>query len=750
MIIHNRDQRERSGGAEPAGEGGPAGPELRLLREFLRRLLGYVKSRKLYPPGHARPVAQLDAWHRAAVEILAAVPELTLYVEPDALIIAGRRLDDREPFAAELTAEFIRRLVRHVAAAPGVRAEDLAAVADILLLDPAELKARGGAAAVIAGANAAAITVMEFSYDMQRYVEDPSDVELVRTLARCNAAGKPEEVLGKFAEQRVSADERRLLKELLADGAIREKLGALGALVGGSDAAAEGVRATTQVRASDVLLLLVRELGAASADGAELTLPRKAQIAALLDRMKTDLASAAVRAAVASQEQTLSTVATTLFGSRDAVRHWLSDSRSVRTQNGEGSAEALRAIFSRTGGAARSIRLGTSVMTTLEVPGAAPAAAPAAAPGMTPAAPPGKAPAAAPPAKRAGVPPDATIADVVRGLAALTEKCNGAMLRLDPAKVKLGHRDTLLALVEREQDAAARDGIGRRLAAFLNRNLESDAQEGAALMTGVTEAGGMMLRDSDRTILAEEPAVCTWALGRLIDANEMVWYVALRAVAKRARAVFAQAFGTLLLTRSAEMPEARLQEFCPLCDEDLCRFLAMKVAAETRSGRLERIVGCVLACGSPAAVDAIERLFPRVGSDARHRLITRLIEIDNREALRVLSCELATADLHVRVTIIKMLGYSTNTMAEEILADQLRGGRAGKADIEEQQACLGSLRRLGTARCLDVVRAISGDWRLFFSAKGRELRAQARSVAETVQARLTQRPRLSEEERNAQ
>ena len=40
--------------------------------------------------------------------------------------------------------------------------------------------ARGGAAAVIAGAKTAAVTVMEFSYDMQRYVEDALSAKLLR------------------------------------------------------------------------------------------------------------------------------------------------------------------------------------------------------------------------------------------------------------------------------------------------------------------------------------------------------------------------------------------------------------------------------------------------------------------------------------------------------------------------------------------------------------------------------------------
>ena len=748
MTADNRCQRQRSGRAEPAGEGVPSQPELRSQREFIRRLLGYVKSRRLYPPGHARIGAQLDAWHRTTVELLAGVPEITLCVEPDALIVMGRKLDDREPLAAELAAELIRRLVRHIAIAPGVGAGDLSAVAEILLLDPDVLKARGGAAAVIAEAKASAIAVMGFSYDMQEYVQDSTDVELARSLSRCNAAGTPEEVVGEFAEKRVSSDERGLLKELMADDSIRERLGALGMLVArNAGTAAEGKRAAKQVRASDVLVLLVRELAPGGAGGAENVLALKDEIAALLDRMKTDLTNAAMNAAVASREQALSALAASLFGSREAVRHWVGQSQSAQRQAGGSGADALRAIFSRVGGTSRSFRLGASVLAALKASGAASPAAPAAAPGTAPVTPPGKAPAAAAPGKRGDDPPEATLANVARGLAALTEKCGGARLEWDAAKIDRSHRDTLLALVECEEDAAAREGIGQRLAAFLDRKLEEDAQAGSVLMAGVTEACGAKLRDSDRAILVGAPAVCAWALGRLIDANESAWYAALRFVAKSA--VFAQAFGTLLLTRSASMPQERLREFCPLCYEDLCKFLAAKVHDETRSSRLERVVECVLANVSPAAVGVIEQLLPRVGAGARQQLFSRLVEIDNREAFGVISRELVSANLHVRMTIIKTLGYSGSALAEAVLADRLGGGGADKADVEERLACLESLRRLGTERCLDAIQAIAGDWRLLFSSKGRRLRAQAKAAAKAVRARLMQRLRLSEEELHA-
>jgi hypothetical protein len=739
--VKPEERSEGSAGPLPAAEGAARSFRLSrdLVREFLRRLLGYVKSRKLYPSGHARPAAQLEAWHGAVGKILEFVEELTLYVEPDALVIAGDKLSDREPFVAELNPELIRRLVRFVAIARGVTAGELGAFAEVLLLDPEELKERGGARSVIAASRVARVAVIEFSYDMARYVEDASDLALVRTLARWDGVGTPEGVLGQFAEQQLTSGERRVLKELVADAAVQEKLAILGVLMGRGGGAAEGTQTTTRVRVSDVLLLLVRELGTTSADGAARTQTPAQEVSALLDKLKTDLASASARASAAAQESLLSSVAGTLFGSRAAVEHWVAGDRVRSVGANEGNPEALKAIFSRTETAARNIRLGASLLETLQ----APPSPPVVSGGVSTAT-------VAPVPKRVNPPTEVGLAEVVRGLNALPEKCGGGKIQLQRSKMLICHKDILLELLTHEQDPGAREGIVRRLAAFLGKNLEAGADMGSMLMASIGDADHATLHDADRTVLIEEPAVCAWALGRLIDFDDSAWHVPLRALAKRARAVFAHAFGTLILSRNADVSAERLEEFCPLCDEDLCEFLASKVDGESRSGRLERIVKCALACCSAKATLVMRRLLPRVGADDRQKLICRLVEFDSRESLGALSLALAQAEPHVRKTIIKMLGYSANAMAEEILVDRVREVRAGKMDFDEQLACLASLRRVGTARCVSVVRGVAGDWRLLLSAKGREARSLAKLVAATVQARLEKRPVLNEEARDGQ
>jgi len=243
----------------PSATAGRAPQEV--LRAFLYGFVAYVKVRKLYPPGHERLTKQLESWLEATEAVFAHQEEVSLFVQPDAIFVSGQKFGAEDHIASDFAPELVKRLVRYVTIERGITAEELAALAEPLLLEPEELLQAGGVRSLLAGSatswtEAGHVFIIEFSYDMGTYVTSEEDVEVVRTLARYESGAQPEEyVLRRFGEFGVSAEEKQRLGQLLRNPEVGSRLRSLAQLLGGFAPGGEA-----EVHTSDLVLYVVRSL----------------------------------------------------------------------------------------------------------------------------------------------------------------------------------------------------------------------------------------------------------------------------------------------------------------------------------------------------------------------------------------------------------------------------------------------------------------------------------------------------------
>lgn len=713
------------GAAAPPGRGAPepTGPRAAVpreaLRDFLYRFIAYVKARKLYPPGHDRLRKQLESWLTATRAILEGSEEVRLFVQPGAVFVNGEEFGAGDRIASEFAPELVKRLIRYVAVQRGVEAEELAALAEPLLLEPEALRQAGGARAMLAEAGVAHLLLIEFSYDMGSYVASAEDVEVARTLARYEAGGLPEQyVLRRLGELGVGEQERRRLAQLLIQPEVAGRLSSLAEALGRF-----GKASRTEVHTSDLVLYVVRNLAQAEEELGGLG-PREAAQAFiyLLDRLQERLLLALADREGRSRREVLTRVAQRMMSSPEELMRWLSPgSERLSVTLSPDLAELLKVIFSKAESGRRRIRFGDTVLKTLESSEEVE-------------------PEPSERTPRAEV-REVRTAEVARRFNQLRAELGPTRFTLEEQAVTSAHLDVLLELLRRESQPAARERILRELAAVIGRN----SAQGAPWRLAQRLLGGRVdLQEQELEILLRSPSVAVLALEEFLD-GEARWEPVLRGVAARQQAGFAEALARLVLEAPEAPPLSRLQGFIDICQDGLVDWLTARFQEPEVRGRMERVVSLVLACRTIRVVPLAERLLPEVGPEARRALLHLLVRIEDARAVSALADHLLTSDRETRRDILYLLGQSSQPLAEEtLLAVAARwhwlGGR-----LSERLTALSSLARCGGERAVPVLRRLARSWLLRLTPGGRQVRRRAAEALRAVEARLASEPALEEE-----
>ena len=714
-----------AGGAPAAGGASAQGAVSReALRDFLYRFIAYVKARKLYPPGHDRLGKQLESWFAAAQAILQAQEEVSLFVQPDAVFVGGKKFGAEDRIAAEFAPELVKRLIRYVAVQRGLGGEELAALAEPLLLEPEALQEAGGARALLAERGVSHVLVIEFSYDMGSYLTSPEDVEVARTLARFEQGVLPEQyVLRRLDELGVGAEERQRLAQLLMQPEVAGRLASLSQALGQFAEAGQA-----EVHTSDLVLYVVRSLTQAEEELGGLGTQDAAQaFVHLLDRMQERLLVTLANPEEVARREVLSRVARQMMSSPEELMRWLSpeaDRMSVTLS--PDLAELLKAIFSKAKSGRRRIRFGETVLRTLESspePPAEPAAR-----------------------TRRSADHEVETAGLALRFAELRGQLGSDRFGLDEGAVASAHLDILLELLGREEQPAARERILRELAAAIGRGV---AAGGGSAGWGLAErllSPRAPLGEGELGVLLRSPQVSEVALKEFL-AGEDRWEPVLRRVATRQQAGFAEALGRLVLEAEPAPPLGPLGGFIEACQDELVDWLARRLERAEVRARLERVVSLTLACRTIRVVPLAERLLAQAGPEARRALLRLLVQIEDARAISALTDHLLTSDHLTRRDILYLLGGSSQPLAEEaLLAAAWRRHWLGDR-LSERLTALGSLARCGGERAVPVLRRLAVSWLLRLSPGGRQVRRQAAEALRAVEARLAS-PGPPQEERS--
>jgi len=706
-------------GSVPSGTR-PRAPR-ELLRDFLYRCIAYVKARKLYPPGHERLAKQLASWLEAAEAVFAHQEEVSFFVQPEAVFVSGEEFGADDRIAGEFAPELVKRLVRYVSIARGVTAEELAALAEPLLLEPEALREAGGARSLLAQGSVPHLLVIEFSYDMGSYVASEEDVEVVRNLARYESGVLPEQyVLRRFGELGVSAEERERLARLLSEPVVARRLSSLTELLSQAGGGGE-----SEVHASDLMLYVVRgltevEQGLGGVSDGEAT----QLFAHLLDRAQERLMVSLTASRDSDGRAVLSRVAGQMMASPEALLRWLApDADKTSVTLSPDLAELLKAIFSRAESGRRRIRFGETVLQTLEAPEEATTTAPAL---------------AQHPQDRQVDP--AALAD---RFAQLRQGLGEQRFVLDLEAVVPAHMDILLELLRHEDQPAARERILSELGTFVAQRLGQSGAEGLRLADRVF-GEGVAVEARDLEVLLRTPEVCRQALGEL-SGGETRWEPALTRLAESHEVNFAAALGDLVLGADVAYPLTQLAGFLAACQDELVDWLQRRLDDEEHRPPLDRVVSLTLGCHTIRAVPLAERLLGEVGSEGRRALLRLLVGMDDARAVSVLTDRLVTNDADTRRDILYLLGESSQPLAEEALLAVATRSHWPRGRLRDRLTALSSLARCGSARSLGVLGQLAGSWLLGLTGGGRQVRAEAAGALRAVEARLTARAGQSEE-----
>lgn len=217
----------------------------RAVETVVRSLSTAVKTLRLYPPTSPMPRQAMDAASEAVAQVLTTHPTLPLVVARDGFTFNGDAVNcpGSGDFAGLLTAHEIAQ----VDFMPGCSSRDIAVFLGVLLQEPAQIRASGGAAAAIALGGAETIVVSEVALTTvgPETVQPGADIDaFLRELAgderklaawlAAAAAGDPAALADGLAElaRAVGDGGAARLEQVLGSAFVGQSVNARDAIVG--------------------------------------------------------------------------------------------------------------------------------------------------------------------------------------------------------------------------------------------------------------------------------------------------------------------------------------------------------------------------------------------------------------------------------------------------------------------------------------------------------------------------------------
>ncbi len=696
-----------------AGSEAPAIPR-DVLRDFLVRFSSYIKARKLYPPGHARPAKQLEIWLEGVEAILQHVGELGLFVTREFVAVCGERFEKNDRVVAELGPELIKRFIRFVAISRGVEARELEVLAEPLLVDPEVLKEAGGVQGYGHGLAQPHVLVIEFDYDMVNPLENEDDIHVIRRLARYAQVPSGERyVLNRMAELQIDDGERRWLKSLVFHPEIRKRIGSLGKLL-----RAPNENAEHKMHVSDLVLYLADQLaGVEEEAGSVKDATGVAVVAELLDRLRARVRDVARAPSREEGNTVFEELSRRMTATPESLIRSLNrrDEESIHTLTDE-PAEVLKAIFKRASFEKHALDSADAKIEDADTPDD---------PGEdTP-----------PPPPKEAIRAHGENTALAVALAELRRGLGRTRYTLQFKDVSLAHFDVLLELLGQETKPALRSTMLDELKGFLDRQLGKGMGHGKAILASRLTGETSPVIPGELEVLLGSPKIFDYVVAEFLR-GEACWRAVLDREMRKNRKASAAAIGRIFLSMSTSFGTRELQEFFAPIQDELVRWLESRLSDPRKKPPIQRVVTLALACRTGRIVPLIHRLIGEVDPTDRRELMKAMVELDEARAVGALSLQLQRADNETRSAIIDMLERINHPLAEDALIEV-----AGQPDwhgerLHQRLAAITVLGRRGTEKSLEVLKRLSHDYFLLLTRGRRLVRAKAAEALAELEAHL--------------
>lgn len=692
------------------------------LREFLYQTIGYIKARKLYPPGHNRLKKQFRSLWDSTQKILDDQGAVSLFVQPDAIYVSGEKFGTEDSIIKDFTPELVKRLIRYVIIEKEARKDELEALVKPVLMDPKEIHAAGSLQTLLDETlpeeEPRHVHIVELHYDMEDFVKSEEDLEIVRTLARYeHGPGSEPYVLKRLGEFKINDEERIKLNSLLLKPEIDEKLAGLKDLFGQMPPHVQ-----EQIHATDLMIYLVRNITETEFEiGVQDDIDSTQMVAYILDKIHERLLTALSDTKGLPRREILDQVAQQTMSSPDALLEWLSiEAGNLNVAFSPDQASMIKAIFSKPKEGKRSIKFGKTQLETLEAPDPPPE-------------PPSESLTEALDKKQSS--------NMAEQYARFKEKYGSAKFHLDMRTVTPAHVDVLLQILFIEEDEKARERILREVGHFFGRYLNQDLPKDKFLLTDRFIKVVDRLSESEMAIVLRSTPVCRQALQEFFRGQKH-WQGALDCAIRNYPASFAAALGGLMLDGVSDIPLSEIQPFVPQCQDKLVDWLLNRLRDRESPPSVRRVAAIALACRTPRMVPLVEKLFEEMDPNDRVPLLQVLAQVDNNRSIRLLCSQLTDVDHATREVILRMLGESKNLLAEKALLEVAAQPHWGRERLQERLTALSSLYSCGTEYSRDKLHKILKNFWLPIIPGGRKVRRMAANALEAIGAREKKSKRI--------
>ncbi|MBU0754001.1 MAG: HEAT repeat domain-containing protein [Planctomycetes bacterium] len=682
------------------------------LQSFLQKLFSYMKSCRLYPPGHERPVKMKAVLMESISQALHNQEDLLIYIRADGISVNGEEFFKENRVVADIVPELTRRNVRSLTLKRGVTPEELETLAGLLLMDANALYDAGGLPTVLAGEALPHIEIKEFSYAENNATGKTSGpAASMNTEQSESNEDSSREKSPQPPQHDLSPEEKKRIQELLEHPSIAEKVADFRRLVG-------QFRSNTDfpMGADDLLVHMVRNLISFEVESGNIgETDADRMVLHALDQLLQRLFAEWENKEEYLRKDVLELIACKMIASPENLLWWLSHkTEGLDIGITPDHAEMIKVIFNRTCSGPRRIRFGKTEMKTLDSPL------------------PSKEGQKTLPKKDAQkeIKPE----HIVEGFENLQQELGGRKYVPDLSSIRTTHLEILLEMLRIEEQADARERILEETARFTGQVISMKAAGGRSVLCGIFERLNSRMEPKELAMVLHACDLTGEALQVYLQGDRR-WHQTLIASAYNQQSRFADLLGSRVLESEEEPPLENLEDLLTPCQDALVSWLWNRTDLVTGRRAFKRAMDLIMKCRTPRVVPLIERMLRRAGQADRWTFIQVLGKIDTSPAIRVIRDQMADMDVSMRSTALAMLGQSKQSLAEEILLDMADRPYWPWHNVEERLMILFELGRCGGSRSIALLEKTAHRWYLLLLPGGGRIRRRAAEALEAARTK---------------
>jgi len=699
----------------------------RIFADFLKYFIAYIKTRRLYPPGHDRVKNQSKLLFEAIDKIFSSQDSISFLIHPKSITVCGVVFDDKDQNISQFAPEFIKRQIRYMIIENGVTQKEIDSLIQLMLMDPIEIQEAGGAVTILDQEETHHILLFEFSYDMNSFIKSDDDFDTIKTLIQyAHGPTTKSYILKRLNEMDLNDEHHGRLKKLVQEEDIKYELSALHDLFGAMPSEVKN-----NIHTSDFLLQLMgcfnkSPCSVEKIKDSDITRIFKCVLNRLHGKLQgfldpeTDLSDIEGLEGFEDipHEQLLEKIVRNLISSPKSLVQWLSmDEKHFEVKLSSNQNAILKSIFSVPEDGRRKIRFGKTTLETLESPSS------------------NGSESLDLDLDQINIEP-APLKEMETLFLKLKQEFSSVHINLAKPPHPIIYIDTILEMIGLEKDWYSKARIIEELERFLNRRMgdKTDRAHLDCLKKIVSK-----LKDSDITCLLKSSAMYRLILNKYLH-GETQWKKALLQPENRRPSTIVSCIGKMIMEDTNPPQEISLKEFLLPYQEKMVNWMISYINNNPPPYPIERIIPVIQICNTSRVVTLTNLLFENMSMLDCQPLIESLILAGNPHTIRSVIMLHEKVDKSSRIYIYQQLRKSSHPAAEQLFLKVADFRKSNKTfHPEERNAAIDALKECGTSRSLDLLESLSKRWTLIFTSNGRKTRTLAADAIVAIKMRLAQR-----------